>query len=519
MNSEIEDFFDWKGQKSRPKSHGGIRAASFTCFVEVLENMVFLCNATNFVSYFRMSMHYPPAEAANMVTNFMGTSFLLTIFGGFISDSYLTRFTTFVIFCSIEILGLIVMTIQSHSTKLLPAPKMTPLNSQEAILYTGLYAIAIGVGGVKASLPAHGADQLDHNNQRLISAFFNWFFFSLAFGGLLACTVMVWIEENKGWNWSFIISAVMLSVALCIFLSGFRVYRYKQPAGSPFTIIMKVFGSAVGNWRSAPPVALNQDAIEVSRVDLRSSNKFRFLDKALHDDRVSDADVEQTKTFLGLLPIFASTIMMSCCLAQLQTFTVQQGVAMDRTINNFKIPTQSLTVIPLTFMLLSIPFYERFAKVFGDKVNSKHNFFQPIKRIGLGLALASCSMAAAAAVEVKRRDAANQNVTISVFWLSFQYLLLGVSDMLTLGGMLEFFYSEAPDSMRSISTALPWCSTSFGYFLSSVLVTISNNVSGHFGKEWLVGDLNKGRLDLFYTLLCVLNFLNLLNYIYWAKRY
>ncbi|XVF32089.1 hypothetical protein REPUB_Repub17cG0052000 [Reevesia pubescens] len=129
-------------------------------------------------------------------------------------------------------------------------------------------------------------------------------------------------------------------------------------------------------------------------------------------------------------------------------------------------------------------------------------------------------MAVAVIVEAKRREAVNNNVILSVFWVGWQYLLLGVSDMLTLGEMLEFFYSEAPDRMRSMSIALSWCSTSMGYFISSVLVTISNSVSGHFGKAWLGGnDLNHTRLDLLYTLLCILNLLNLLNYIFWARRY
>ncbi|KAL6209016.1 hypothetical protein ACLB2K_019959 [Fragaria x ananassa] len=140
--------------------------------------------------------------------------------------------------------------------------------------------------------------------------------------------------------------------------------------------------------------------------------------------------------------------------------------------------------------------------------------------MGLGLALASGSMAEAALVEAKRRaEAADDNV-MSVFWLGWQFLLLGVSDMLTLGGMLEFFYSEAPSSMRSMCTALSWCSTSMGYFLSSVMVSIVNSVSGSYGKEWLGGmTMNHGRLDLFYTLLSILNSLNFLNYMYWAGRY
>lgn len=250
---------------------------------------------------------------------------------------------------------------------------------------------------------------------------------------------------------------------------------------------------------------------------------YRFLDRALMDENISENDVEEARTFIGLLPIFASTIFMSCCLAQLQTLSVVQGNLMNRKLgHNFTIPAQSLTVIPLTIMLSFIPLYEHVVKMFGNRVSSKFNVFKPLKRIGLGLMLASVAMAIAAGVEDKRRRVAtsDSHKIISVFWLGWQYLLLGVSDMLTLGGMLEFFYSEAPASMRSISTSLSWVSTSMGSFLSSVLVSIANSVSGRYGKEWLGGnDLNHNRLDLFYTLLCVLNFINFFNYVFWAKRY
>ncbi|KAK9993007.1 hypothetical protein SO802_022710 [Lithocarpus litseifolius] len=541
MSPEREEYVDWRGKNADPRKHGGVRAASFVCgkifqlrVVEVLENLVFLSNASNFVAYFLMSMNYKPAEASNMVTNFMGTSFLLTIFGGFISDAFITRFKTFIFFCSIELLGLILLTVQAHEPHLHPAMGRRPSGSQAAILYAGLYAIAIGVGGVKATLPAHGADQLDHSNQRLISAFFNWFFFSLCIGGLISVTLMIWIEENLGWNWSFKISVIVLSVTLFIFTIGFSFYRCKLPGGSPLSRISKVkqkfvimvsiynrlhshgreyfwLNYKIKIWQKCNLYLLTLLKNHFSHLSLK------ILDKALIDNTVTATEVEETITFLGLLPIFATTILMNCCLAQLMTFTVQQGNIMNRTIHHFKIPTQSLTVFPLIIMLASIPLYEQFVRIFG---NQKAKMFQPLRRIGLGLALASGSMAVAAIVEVKRREAAENNVILSVFWLGWQYLLLGVSDMLTLGGMLEFFYSEAPDSMRSMSTALSWCSTSMGYFLSSVLVGITNSVSGKYGQPWLGGkNLNQTRLDLFYTLLSILNILNLLAYIYCAKRY
>ncbi|CAL1361696.1 unnamed protein product [Linum trigynum] len=511
---EEENYVDWRGHTANPKKHGGVSAAAFTCVVEALENMVFLSNATNFVSYFIKSMHYSTAHAANMVTNFMATSFLLTVVGGFVTDSFLNRFWTFIASCTTELLGIMLLTIQAEQSRLQPPTNETPSASQAAILYGGLYAIAVGFGGIKASLPAHGADQLDHGNQGRISAFFNWFFFSLCIGGLMASTFMIWVQENLGWKWGLRLSLIALGSALCVFASGFPIYRFRRPTGSPITRILKVLCSAVRNWRASHVVANDEAAGDMSK-------KFRFLDKATVDGTVTSPEVEETRSFLRLLPIFGSTIMMSCCLAQLQTFSVEQGSVMDRKLRGgFLIPTQSLSVFSLVVILSSIPFYEYVVK--SSRATAWLKIYRPLKRIGLGLALASASMAVAAAVEVERRSAASvdDSTRLSVFWLSWQFLFLGVSDMLTLGGMLEFFYSQAPNSMRSMCTALAWASTSMGFFLSSLLVTLTNKISGRFGDEWLGGhDLNRNRLDLFYAVLCVLNSVNLVNYVFWAKRY
>lgn len=139
------------------------------------------------------------------------------------------------------------LTLQSHNPNLQPRGDKTPSTLQSTVLFTGIYAVATGVGGVKASLPAHGGDQLDSRKQRLISAFFNWYYFSICLGGFLAVTIMVWIEENKGWSSSFNISTAVLASALFIFAVGFPMYRFNSPTGSPLTRIANVFVSAARN--------------------------------------------------------------------------------------------------------------------------------------------------------------------------------------------------------------------------------------------------------------------------------
>ncbi|CAI0378534.1 unnamed protein product [Linum tenue] len=133
-------------------------------------------------------------------------------------------------------------------------------------------------------------------------------------------------------------------------------------------------------------------------------------------------------------------------------------------------------------------------------------------------------MVAAAAMENKRREAAvEDNVRISIFWITPQFLVFGLSEMLTAVGLIEFFYKQSLKGMQSFLTAITYCSYSFGFYLSSVLVSSVNKITSRYsssGHGWLGdNDLNNDRLDLFYWMLAVLSFLNFLNYLFWANWY
>lgn len=69
-----------------------------------LENMGFIANMVSLVLYFFWVMHFDIPTASNTLTNFMGATFLLSIVGAFISDTFLNRFHTVLIFGALEIL-------------------------------------------------------------------------------------------------------------------------------------------------------------------------------------------------------------------------------------------------------------------------------------------------------------------------------------------------------------------------------------------------------------------------------
>ena len=237
----------------------------------------------------------------------------------------------------------------------------------------------------------------------------------------------------------------------------------------------------------------------------------------------TEAQVDQVKIILSVLPIFACTIIFNTILAQLQTFSVQQGSAMDtRIFNSFRVPPASLQAIPYLVLIVLVPLYETVFVPFARRITSTESGITPLQRIGVGLLTATSSMLAAAMVENKRRRlAVDFGRRLPIWWIAPQFLIFGFSEMFTAVGLIEFFYKQSAGGMRSFLTAMTYCSYSFGFFLSSLLVSLINRItSGASGGGWLGdNDLNKDRLDLFYWMLAGLSFLNFLNYLFWSSRY
>lgn len=148
--------------------------------------------------------------------------------------------------------GLLILTVQAYIPSLKP-PACTSVNrniscqeverGKAVMLFAGLYSVALGVGGIKGSLPSHGAEQFDEytpHGRKQRSAFFNYYVFCLSCGALIAVTFVVWIEDNKGWQWGYGIATAAILISIPIFLLGSATYRMKIPIGSPITTMFKV---------------------------------------------------------------------------------------------------------------------------------------------------------------------------------------------------------------------------------------------------------------------------------------
>ncbi|KGN61036.1 hypothetical protein Csa_021307 [Cucumis sativus] len=514
--------------------------------------MGFVANMTSLVQYFLFVMHFDLQTAANTLTNFMGSAFLLSLLGGFLSDTYINRLNTCLIFGFLEVIALILITVQAYSHDLLPSP-LCPKDCVKGriafVFYTSLYLLAIGSGGVRGALPALGADQFnqkDPKEAKALGTFFNYMLLSVVIGAAVGVTLIVWVAVNKAWYWGFFISALAALVGFIIFAIGKPFYRIQVPGQSPLLRVIQVIVVAIKNRRLRLPDTPNElyeisDKLHMdsNHYKIVHTNQLRFLDKAAIVPKdiepqpwnvCSVTQVEEVKIITRMVPIFVSTIIMNTCLAQLQTFSVEQGNTriMDKSLGHFQFPAPSIPVIPLVFMAFLIPLYEFFFVPFARKITHHPSGITQLQRVGVGLVLSAIAMTVAGLVEVKRRHQATEHPDkqISLFWLAFQYGIFGVADMFTLVGLLEFFYKEAPVGMRSLSTSFTFLSLALGYYLSSIFVNVVNKVTKNITpskKGWVEGlipeDLNHNNLNLFYWFLAILSVLNFFHYLYWASWY
>ncbi|GAB4834215.1 hypothetical protein Ancab_032480 [Ancistrocladus abbreviatus] len=553
----LPDAWDYKGRPADPSKTGGWISAAMILGVEANERLTTLGIAVNLVTYLTGVMHLGNATSANTVTNFMGTSFMLCLLGGFVADTFLGRYFTIAIFTTVQAVGVTILTISTIIPSLRPprcSATCTPATgTQLGVLYLALYTTALGTGGLKSSVSGFGSDQFDDTSKEegsQMTRFFNWFFFFISIGSLCAVTILVYIQDNVGRQWGYGICASSIVVGLFVFVAGTKRYRFKPLVGSPLTQIAAVYVAA---WRkrrlelpSDPSLLFNVDDVadpgsKKKKQELPHTKDYRFLDRAAIKNPEMSAivtkvnkwylstltDVEEVKLVLRMLPIWATTIMFWTIYAQMTTFSVSQATTMNRHIGrSFQIPAASLTVFFVGSILLTVPVYDRVIVPVAAKILHNPHGLTPLQRIGVGLVFSTMAMVTAALTEIKRLHAAkshglvndpNAQIPLTVFWLIPQFFFVGSGEAFTYIGQLDFFLRECPKGMKTMSTGLFLSTLSLGFFFSSILVTIVHKVTSK--RPWLADNLNQGKLYNFYWLLAVLSGLNFVAYLVFARGY
>ncbi|XP_051122219.1 protein NRT1/ PTR FAMILY 3.1-like [Andrographis paniculata] len=544
------------------KKKGGMVTMPFIFANEVCEKLAVVGFSTNMMSYLTGQLHLPITMAANTLNNFGGTAALTPLLGAFVSDAFAGRFWTITIASIIYQIGMISLTVSAVLPNLRP-PACNKTSGQIceradsgqlAVLYISLLLTALGSGGIRPCVVSFGADQFDENDPREKTTtwkFFNWYYFCMGASILVANTGIVYIQDNVGWGWGLGVPTIVMALSIIAFVFGYPMYRHIDPAGSPFTRLVQVCVAAYRKRKVAMVSDPARMLYENEELDapisvggkLIHTKNMKFLDKAAivtENDNLTTNNpwelstvhrVEELKTLVRMGPIWVTGILLITAAAQQNTFALQQAKSMNRHLTNtFKIPAASMSVFVQLAMLLTIALYDKVLVPLARRFTGLDRGITFLTRIGIGLGVSLLGTMAAGFVEVRRKNAASAaglidkpdaTIPISVFWIVPLHALHGVAEAFTSIGYLEFFYDQAPESMRSTGPALFWLSISAGSYVSTLLVSLVHKYSaGPDGSNWLPdNNLNRGKLEYLYWLITLLQLLNLIYYLFCTKFY
>ncbi|KAF0894046.1 hypothetical protein E2562_033925 [Oryza meyeriana var. granulata] len=544
---------DLRGNPVLRSKRGGWRACSFIVVYELFERMAYYGIASNLVIYLTEKLHQGTVEAANNVTNWSGTVFITPLIGAIVADAYLGRYWTFVAGSAVYLMGMLLLTLAVSVPALKPPPcdggAVCPRASalQLGVYFGGLYIIALGHGGTKPNISTIGADQFDdfHPPEKLHKlSFFNWWMFTIFLGILFSTTVLVYLQDNVSWTVGYGIPTLGLMISVAVFLAGTPLYRHKVPQGSPLATMGRVVAAAVWKWR----VPLPADSKELHELELEhytsrrgfrmdATSSMAFLNKAAVKPATGDGggstaglprwtlctvtQVEETKQIVKLVPLLATMVVPCTLVAQAGTLFVKQGVTLDRHIGKFHVPPASLGAFVTASMLVCIVLYDRFLVPAVRRRTKNPRGITLLQRISAGMLLQIVTMVVTSVIESQRLGYARRHglvatggqLPLTIFILLPQFVLMGVADAFLVVGQIEFFYDQAPESMKSLGTAMSLTAYGAGNLLSSAILTLVERVTGEKGTPWVTNNLNASRLDYYYAFLGTLGAVNLLAFV------
>ncbi|KQK00882.1 protein NRT1/ PTR FAMILY 8.3 [Brachypodium distachyon] len=520
------------------KKRSGSKAPAVILGFECLESTAFNGISTNLVVYLETVLHGSNLASASNVTTWFGTSYLTPMFGAVMADTFWGNYNTILISLAVYLLGMMLITFSAFlpaaaaaTTALCAAGAscagassgISSVVSSQTVAFVGLYLVAIGSGGIRSSLLPFGAEQFDdEDNAERKASFFSWFYLCVDFGPIICGVFLVWIQQNVSWGLGFGIATACIALAFAAFVLATPLYKRRMPTGTPLKSLCQVLAAACRKASLKVPTDARllheaSEKLDSSRPKIAHTSEFTFLDKAaivVSEEGASSSwklctvtQVEELKILLRLLPVWVTSVVVSSAYSQMNTTFVQQGSAMDTTVLSVPVQAASLGSFEVLCVLTWVLLYD---KAIVPALRGFSGEPSQLQRMGAGRLLMALTMAVAALVEMKRLDGASRGEQIGIAWQLPQYFFLAGGEVFCYIAQLEFFFGEAPDTMKSMCTSLALLTIALGSYMSSFIYAVVEAFTATGGRPgWISDDLNEGHLDYFFwtmAALCTLNF-------------
>ncbi|ORX99996.1 PTR2-domain-containing protein [Basidiobolus meristosporus CBS 931.73] len=468
-------------------------AAWFVVVNEFCERFAYYGGSAPFTNYIQFGPDDPDQAGALNMGQATSTAwkqfftffcYLTPLIGAVISDQYLGKYKSILIFSTIYLLGWAILTITSIPSIMYTAGYPGYIVS--------LFVIGLGTGGIKPLVSPMAADQYNQTEPeiRVIKGervvvdpelntqhLYNWFYWAINVGSTIGGIITPIIALNVGFWLAYLVPTVMFVFAIAVFWSGSRLYNKVPPTGE--SAIIKLFKCYAYARRRAPKATQKlQNTLDAAKSDHPSLPPETELEKSQR--RWDNRFVDDVKTTLMACKIFIPMAIYWTAYNQITSNLISQAAVMYRPKG---VPNDIITNINPICIVIFIPIVDIFIYPALRKINKSP---PSMVRITFGFILAAFAMASSAIVqnEIYRRQDAGQPM-LSVWWQIPAYALIALSEVFASITSLEYSYTHAPDSLKGIVSALSLLPNAIAALFGIILSPVSQDPY----LTWLYGGI------------------------------
>jgi len=358
--------------------------------------------------------HFGEEKAREWYHTFMYVSYFLPMLGAILADAFWGKYKTIFYLSMAYCVGHAVLGV----------------NETRYGLIAGMALIALGAGGIKPCVSANVGDQFGQSNQHLLPKAYSWFYFSINFGSMFSTLLIPYLLEQFpkdfslpqrwGIHVAFGTPGLLMLLATVVLWMGRRRYVHIPPRGREF-----------------------------------------FRDLARRENLKALANLAMLVPFVA---IFWSLWY--------QNFSawVLQAEKMDRFWLGREWQAGQIQTVNALFILLFLPLFSYLVYPALSRIIK----LTPLRKLGFGFILTVLAFLIPAWVESQIAAGLKPHVG----WQVLAYAFISAAEVVISVTYLEFSYTQAPRTLKSVVMSLYLAAIAFGNLLTALVNRFIQNADG-----------------------------------------
>lgn len=358
--------------------------------------------------------------------------YFLPLLGAWLADKWLGRYWTILIISLFYCAG--------HGALAL-------FEGQQWGVYLGLFLIAVGAGGIKPCVSAFVGDQFGEGNEKGLTKVYGWFYWTINFGAAFGFALIPLLRDKHGYGWAFGVPGIAMAIATFIFWLGRKNYVRQPPQRhTGHSGILKIVAYALTHQADRSPGS-------------------KWLDVAR--EKYSVDDIAAVRAVGRILLVFLTVPVFFALYNQVNSTWVLQGGKMTPfKVLGYTVDGERMQAVGSILVMIWVPILSYVIYPLCEKLGLRAT---ALRRMGAGMVLAGVTYLISGWMQ-GRIDGGE---SMSLAWQLLPYTVLVAGEVLISATGLEFAFSEAPRSMRSMMMSFWLLTIAGGHFLIAAFTNLN----------------------------------------------